>query len=123
MHDSSNLTIGQRLFGLSMYAGLFVVYVLVVFWWKKRKISIATQWPIVEGHIEDIEDTINHGFRRITLVYTYCVEGERYVGREYFAFVRDEDGGLLKTSCRGKPVLVHYRPQKPQVSMLDRRQL
>ena len=106
-----------------MYVGLVVLYVFARVWWQKRKLSRSAEWPMVEGHIEEIEDEIIRGFRQLTLVYTYSVEGERYVGRESFSFVRDEEGGLFKTAYRGRPILVHYRPDKPQVSSLARSQI
>lgn len=79
---------------------------------------------MVEGHIEQIDDwTYDDGVRCIILVYTYTVHDERHVGREAFKFAREDQAGSFKTHCRGRSVLVHYRPNKPQTSVLSRQHL
>ena len=70
-------------------------------------------WPLVRGN----------GFLVVTLAYTYKVADERYAGRESFAFIRDEDAARFENGCKQRPVQVHYRLDKPSVSVLAREDL
>ena len=81
----------------------------------------AAHWPIAQGYIAQIEEKRDdNGFLVVTVAYTYKVEDERYVGREPFPFVRDEDVAKFEAGCKERSILVHYRPDKPDVSALAR---
>jgi hypothetical protein len=102
-------------------AALTVLYVLSSRWWKSRRLRNAAHWPIAQGYVAQVEEKRDdNGFLVVTLAYTYKVEDERYVGRESFPFVRDEDAAQFEAGCKERSVLVHYRPDKPQVSVLSR---
>jgi hypothetical protein len=104
--------------GIAALTGLSV---LCLRWWKKRRLSTAANWPITEGFIAQLEERRDdNGFMIVTLAYTYKVEDERYVGRESFPFVRDEDAAKFEAGCRQRTVRVHYRPDKPNISVLVR---
>jgi len=57
---------------------------------------------------------------KLTLAYTYKVEGERYVGRESFTFIRDEMAADFEARYRGQTIPVYYHPNKPHISVLSR---
>jgi hypothetical protein len=89
--------------------------------WKKVRPKRAAHWPIAPGHVELIEENRDSGgFLKVTLAYTYCVYGERYVGRETFTFLQDARAAEFERDFRGRAVLVHYKPRKPRVSVLSR---
>jgi hypothetical protein len=60
---------------------------------------------------------------KITLAYAYKIEDERYVGRESFIFIRDGEAAQFEAGCRERPVLVHYKPNKPHISVISRPQM
>ncbi len=109
-----------------MYAIIFIVvgtaiYALSAHFWKQRRLRIASDWPTAEGYVALVEERRDdNGFLIVTLAYTYKVADERYDGRESFPFVRDEDAAKFEAGCRQRSVLVHYRPDKPSVSVLAR---
>ena len=84
----------------------------------------AAEWPIAEGYVAQIEETRDeNGFLKVTLAYTYKVQNKRFVGRETFTFSRDDEAARFEAGCKHRSVRVHYRPEKPQVSVLQRREL
>lgn len=104
-----------------------VAFLCAVSWYtvayhqRKHKLPIPVTWPVVEGYIAEVkENQRDDGFLDIALAYTYEVEGERYVGRESFSFAPDEDKMGLNNGCKEHIVKVHYRIDKPSVSVLDR---
>jgi hypothetical protein len=102
-------------------AALTALFVFSSHWWKARRLRNAAHWPIAQGYVAQIEENRDdNGFLVVTLAYTYKVEDERYAGRESFPFVRDEDAARFEAGCRERTVLVHYRPDKPEVSVLAR---
>jgi len=107
-----------------VFAAFVSLFVGVPIWWKRRKLERAAQWPTVEGYIAQIEENRDdNGFWKVTLAYTYKVEDKRYVGRETFTFIRDGEAGRFEAGCRQRSVRVHYRPEKPQISVLSREQM
>ncbi len=87
-------------------------------------LRLAEHWPIAHGHVELIEQSRDDkGFLTITLAYTYKVDGERYVGRDSFKFLRDQKAASFEDDYRGKEVLIHYKPGRPQTSLLARPRL
>ena len=87
---------------------------------RRRNPPLTATWPVVEGYIAKVEENGDGNFPVITLAYTYVVEGERYAGTESFAFVRDDEAVKFENGCRERTVKVHYRSDKPSVSVLDR---
>jgi len=76
---------------------------------------------VAEGYIAQIEEERDrHGFLFVTLAYTYKVADERYVGRESFPFIRDQDAAQFEAGYRQRSVIVRYRPDKPSISVLSR---
>jgi hypothetical protein len=100
---------------------LTALYVLWRRWLKMRQLRSSENWPVADGYVAQIEEKRDdNGFLVVTLVYTYRVADERYVGRESFPFVRDEDAASFEAGCKERSVRVHYRPEKPNVSALAR---
>lgn len=109
-----------------MYAILSIValtalYTLGQHWWKVRRQRTSADWPVADGYVAQVEEKRDdNGFLVVTLAYTYRVADERYVGRESFPFIRDEDAARFENGCKQRSVQVHYRPDKPSVSALAR---
>jgi len=100
---------------------LTAVYVFWRYWRAVRRLQTSADWPTVEGYVAEVEDNRDeNGFLVVTLGYTYKVADERYVGRESFPFIRDDDAAHFEAGCKQRPVRVHYRPDKPDVSALAR---
>jgi len=100
---------------------LTAIYVLSRRWGRARRLRTSEDWPIADGYIAQIEENRDrNGFLVVTLAYTYKVADERYVGRESFPFIRDEDAARFEDGCKERSVRVHYRPDKPSVSALVR---
>jgi Protein of unknown function (DUF3592) len=112
-----------------MYAVLAILaltgfYALVRHWLKTRQLRTSEDWPIAEGYVAQVEEKGDeNGFLVVTLAFTYKVADERYVGRESFPFVRDEDAARYESGCKERSVQVHYRPDKPGVSALARQNM
>jgi hypothetical protein len=53
-----------------------------------------------------------------TVVYIYKVAHERYVGRESFPFICDQEVAQFFADCRQRTLVVHYLPERPRVSVL-----
>jgi hypothetical protein len=97
------------------------LYALGRHWWKKRRLLTASDWPTAEGLVAQIEASRDDNrFLVVTRAYTYKVADERYVGRESFPFIRDQEAAQFEAGCRQRSVQVHYRPDKPSVSVLAR---
>jgi len=110
-----------ELFGIAALTALFVG---ATFWWKRGKLRRAAQWPTAQGYVSQIEESRDdNGFLKVTLAYTYKIEDDRYVGRESFTFIRDGEAAQFEAGCRERPVLVHYQPNKPHISVLSRQQM
>jgi hypothetical protein len=100
---------------------LAVFFAFCHYWWKKRRLRVAANWPVADGYVAQVEEKRDdNGFLVVTLAYTYKVADERYVGRESFPFIRDEDAARFENGCKQRSVQVHYRPDKPGVSALAR---
>jgi hypothetical protein len=100
---------------------LTTLYVLVRHWWKVRRLRTSSNWPVADGYVAQVEEKRDDsGLLVVTLAYTYKVADERYVGRESFPFLRDEDAARFEAGCKERSVRVHYRPDKPNVSALAR---
>ena len=107
-----------QIFGIVVLTG---VLVCIWQWWKTRRLTQALDWPLADGYVAQIEESRDdNGFLTITLAYTYKVHDERYVGRESFVFIRDEDAARFEAGSRQRSVKVHYRPDKPHISALAR---
>ena len=100
---------------------LTVFLVLCLSWWKRRRLRVAANWPVADGYVAQVEEKRDdNGILVVTLAYTYKVADERYVGRESFPFIRDEDAARFENGCKQRSVQVHYQPDKPSVSALGR---
>jgi Protein of unknown function (DUF3592) len=107
-------------FALGLLCCLCAVhYFKVAYHQRKRMLTIAATWPAVDGYIAQVEEKPDHDGLIVTLAYTYEVDGERHAGRESFPFGRDEDAARFENGFRERTVKVHYRPDKPHVSVLD----
>ena len=103
------------------FLALTAVYVFWRHWRKVRRLRSSADWPVADGYVAQIEEKRDdNGFLVVTLAYTYKVADERYVGRESFPFIRDEEAARFEAGCKERSVRVHYRPDKPNVSALAR---
>lgn len=93
-----------------MYAVLGIVTLATLYglgrhWWRTHRLRASANWPIAEGYVAQIEEKRDdNGFLVVTLAYTYKVADERYVGRESFPFVRDEDEARFESGCKERSV-------------------
>lgn len=111
----------MRVYEILGIIALAAVYAFGRHWWKLRRLRTSANWPIADGYVAEIEEKRDeNGFLVVTLAYTYKVADERYVGRESFPFIRDEDAARFEAGCKQRSVQVHYRPDKPNVSALAR---
>ena len=64
----------------------------------------SASWPVADSYVAHVEEKRDdNGFLVVTLAYTYKVADERYVGRESFPFLRDNDAAVLKLDAKNVP--------------------
>jgi hypothetical protein len=99
-----------------------VVCVMAVFdMQKSRQLREAHDWPIADGQIIGTGQSQNEDGRiRVTLTYTYKIHDERYGGSEFFLFTYADDADQFQAECKESAVKLHYRADKPEVSVLIR---
>jgi len=85
---------------------------------KARRLTEARHWPTAEASVLGIGQTRDDDGFHVTLTYRYKVSDERYGGSESFAFIRNEDAARFEEAYKERTVTVHYRPDKPEVSVL-----
>jgi Protein of unknown function (DUF3592) len=88
---------------------------------EARRLKHARDWPVAEGRVLGVSQSRDeNGTVKVTLTYTYKVHDERYGGSESFAFIKDEDATRFEDAHRERTIKVHYRRDKPEVSVLAR---
>jgi hypothetical protein len=97
--------------------------------WRRYLRILARGWPMATGTVESAEVTEpGPGFRwtrRIggeiaaELKYSYMSPGGRYSGSHQRRFGCAEDAYEFIRDLPGKPVMVHYRPDRQERSQLD----
>ena len=89
---------------------------------KARQLRQARDWPTTEARVINLHQPPDwNGFPKVTLGYTYKVDGERYGGSDSFVFRKTEDAARFEEAYREGTVFhVHYRPDKPDVSVVGR---
>jgi hypothetical protein len=97
-----------------------VVCVLAVFDVRKaRQLKEVRDWPVAEGRVLGTGQSQNEDGRiRVTLTYTYKINDEQYGGSEFFLFTNAEDADRFEVECKEHAVKLHYRADKPEVSVL-----
>jgi hypothetical protein len=92
--------------------------------WRRVQHSRAKSWPITTGQIESV--TVNESkFRRRSSAYTaelgysYSVSGKVEDGLYKREFNSEEEAWEFVRDLKGKPVAVHYNPDKPSASTLS----
>lgn len=105
-------------------AGLWgiVVCVIAVFDVRKsRQLREARDWPIADGRVRSTGQSQNEDGRiRVTLTYTYKIHDERFGGSDFFLFTNAEDADRFQAKCNERAVKLHYRPDRPEASVLIR---
>jgi hypothetical protein len=87
---------------------------------KARQVKRARDWPTTKGTVIHIDQRRNEdGLLSITLTYAYTVNDERYADGKSMLFKKDRDAAKFEDECRERTVTVHYRPDKPEISVLD----
>ena len=87
---------------------------------KARMLKQARDWPVAEGYvlnttqIRDAEEIL-----KVTLTYTYKVDGERFGGSKSFTFSSEQDAERFESGCKERKLSVHYRHDKPEICVLD----
>ena len=88
--------------------------------WSARRSRLALSWPIADGRISQIDSRNKSGSWDVRLTYTYNVDHDCYAGQQSFEFFNDADAKRFEARYRERPVKVHYRPDKPDDSLLAR---
>lgn len=86
--------------------------------WKAKRLKQARDWPVAEGSVVHIQEVRGDSAVKIILSYTYKVQEKRYGGFQSFAFRKDEDAARFKNRCEEPTVRIHFRPDKPDVSVV-----
>lgn len=116
--------IGPTMYELLAIVAVTALYAYALHWWKQRRLNRAVEWPTAEGYVAQIKQIRDdNGLLKVTLAYTYKVQDKRFVGRETFTFIRDDEAARFEAGCKHRSVRAHYRPGKPQVSVLERREM
>ncbi len=86
--------------------------------WKAKRLERACDWPEVEGSVVHAGESPDLWGVKVTLIYTYRVQGKLYSGSQSFVFRKDEDAVRFKDRCKERVARVHYRPDKTDISVL-----
>jgi hypothetical protein len=86
--------------------------------WKRKRLMRARDWPAIKGSMVHVGESHDGSGVKVTLTYTYRVQGKLYAGIQSFAFRRDEDAARFKDQFKAEKVEVHYRSDKPDVSAI-----
>jgi uncharacterized protein DUF3592 len=88
----------------------------------------AGSWRVVSGSVETAEVTAFHGrspsglssaeMARVSLGYSYQVDGEFYSGYFFTSFKDEQEAWNFADRWKGKSVVIRYNPAKPDVSVL-----
>jgi len=109
-------------FGAAWWAvvavALLGIGVSVMALFAARRLRQARDWPVAEARVRVHKRQDEDGIVRVPLTYTYKVHGERYGGIGSFAFIKDEDAARFEDAYRERPIYVHYRLDKPEISVL-----
>jgi hypothetical protein len=96
-------------------------------WFLKQR---AGNWPLAEGKINSAQSEEPENFwgfigsRRgqnnfvPAIVYSYSIDGQEYSSRYVGDVVTEEEAQEFCRDLNGKPVMVHYNPDKPSSSAL-----
>jgi len=88
---------------------------------QARIVEQARDRPVAEGYILNTSQVRDaDGVLKVTLTYTYKVDGERFGGSESFTFSSEHDAERFGSGCRDRKISVHYRENKPEICVLDR---
>lgn len=92
--------------------------------WQKLQRSRAAGWPITSGQVQST--AVNESKRRrgkpayiADLDYSYVVAGKTETGSYRREFISEDEALEFVRDLRGKPVTVHYKTDKPSVSLLS----
>lgn len=104
-----------------------VLAVIVAGWlkplWQGFRRSRAASWPITTGQIESA--TVNETNRRsgpaylVDLGYSYVLAGRVEAGSYRREFYSEQEALGFVRDLKGRPVTVHYKPNKLSVSLLS----
>lgn len=86
--------------------------------WEAIRRKQADDWPVVEGSVVHVGESRDTWEVKVTLTYTYRVQGKLYAGSQAFFFRKGEDAACFKDKRKEGTAQVHYRPDKPDVSVL-----
>jgi hypothetical protein len=103
---------------LAVVCGIVVCAMWVSDVWKAKRLKQARDWPAVEGSVVHVGESRDDWGVKVTLTYTYRVQGKLYAGGQSFVFRKDEDAVRFKDRCKDRVARVHYHPNKPDVSVL-----
>jgi hypothetical protein len=110
---------------IAVFISLWGIVVCVMAFFDVRKstqLREARRWPITDVRVLSAAQSQNEDGRiRVTLTYTYGIHDERYGGSEFFLFTNAEDADRFQTQCEERAIRLHYREDKPEVSVLIRK--
>jgi hypothetical protein len=114
---------GWLILGIAVW-GIVVCVVAVFDEQKSRQLREAHGWPTTDGQVLSTGQSQNEDGRiRVTLTYTYKIHDERYGGSEFFLFDNAEEADRFQADCKDHSIKLHYRMDKPEVSVLIREAL
>lgn len=88
---------------------------------KERIVKQARDWPVTEGCVLHTGQSREaDGIVKVMLTYTYKVPDERFGGTESFVFTSEGEAVRFESGFRERILKVHYRHDKPEISLLDR---
>ncbi|MGO9212127.1 MAG: DUF3592 domain-containing protein [Terriglobales bacterium] len=100
----------------------FVIAFLIVLceWlWNEAKRRLAEPWPSGHGEVTDVRVDVSE-YSVVHVTYWYTVNGEYYSGYWRESFLKERDASEFGESWKGRKVIVHYRHDDPEKSVLWR---
>ncbi len=115
-------------FSVLLFLTRSLAHVLGVDELKSPVLLGVRNWPVSQGKIEtgsvaqEREGTLWYLVPTYVseIGYSYAVRGQYYSGQIYRKFFREESARKFVDDMHGKSVLIRYRPESPDVSLLRR---
>jgi hypothetical protein len=87
--------------------------------WNEAKRRLAEPWPYSHGEVTDVRVDGSAPWV-VYVTYWYTVKGVYYSGCYRESFLKERDASEFGESWKGRKVIVHYRCDDPEKSMLWR---
>jgi hypothetical protein len=119
----NEMTLGERVLYIASLVALTIAFTRGKTIWNRRKLRREEKWPDAQGVVTSADWTPEtpgerYQSNRTTVAYSYVVNGERYAGYSSREFINGDEAADYVLRVRDKNILVKYKPDHPEHSVL-----